>query len=362
MQVAAASELIGSIYDAATAPEKWHGVLDRLRDVLNAKGVALQAFEPANGNRIRYSLDVGLDPHWLELLHTTYSALCPVGPMVLLAEIDKPTSIFYFIDEAEYVETRFYREWCAPQGVHEMMGAVLARRADEMGAFTMFGGPDRPRFAAEDYDLVGVLAPHVRRAASIADLFHHRTLPNGGFDDILDELPTAMFLVDGRGTLLRANTAGEALVRDGSFVRKTGDGLWFTAEASRKALREALALAVDEPQLIPIAAGEGGQLTAAVLRSKANPGTFAVLLHDAKPNFPALGRHLVEVFGFTPREFAVLLPMLEGKDVAEVAVFLGVGEATVRSHVKRLLEKTGCDRQVQMIQKVLKVMPPIRLG
>ena len=42
--------------------------------------------------------------------------------MLMLSELDQPGSISDQIGETEFLETRFYSEWCRPQDYYEMAG------------------------------------------------------------------------------------------------------------------------------------------------------------------------------------------------------------------------------------------------
>jgi DNA-binding CsgD family transcriptional regulator len=64
---------------------------------------------------------------------------------------------------------------------------------------------------------------------------------------------------------------------------------------------------------------------------------------------PALAAALARRFALTPREAEVALVLSRGINLREVAQELGIGIATVRSHLQHLFEKTGTHRQVELI-------------
>ncbi|TCB90722.1 hypothetical protein E0H26_26880 [Micromonospora zingiberis] len=51
----------------------------------------------------------------------------------------------------------------------------------------------------------------------------------------------------------------------------------------------------------------------------------------------------------TPREREVLLAVAQGRSNAEVAVDLGIGDETVKTHVSEVLRKLGCRDRVQAV-------------
>jgi DNA-binding CsgD family transcriptional regulator len=58
---------------------------------------------------------------------------------------------------------------------------------------------------------------------------------------------------------------------------------------------------------------------------------------------------LRDLFGLTPAEARVACRLV-GETVDEVAEALGVGVATVRTHVQHLLAKTGTRRQSELVR------------
>src|SRR5690606_11472116 len=99
-----------------------------------------------------------------------------------------------------------------------------------------------------------------------------------------------------------------------------------------------------------------------ILAVDAERRLHAVFLKAQDSEIPPIGRYLAGLFGLTPREVAVLMPLLKGMSPAEVADELGVSVATVRSHLQRLFAKTRTERQVDLVRVVLQSIPPVQLA
>ena len=52
--------------------------------------------------------------------------------------------------------------------------------------------------------------------------------------------------------------------------------------------------------------------------------------------------------------------MLPGLEVPEIAAALGVNVTTVKTHLARIFEKTGVNRQTDLIALLMRHVPPIR--
>ena len=57
-------------------------------------------------------------------------------------------------------------------------------------------------------------------------------------------------------------------------------------------------------------------------------------------------------FSLTPAELRVLFAVIEVGAVAEVSHVLGISEATVKTHLQHLFDKTGTHRQAELVKLV----------
>jgi len=67
------------------------------------------------------------------------------------------------------------------------------------------------------------------------------------------------------------------------------------------------------------------------------------------PEAPIAAARLGDLFGLTRAESAVAAALGRGAAPDEIAADLGIGLATVRSHLKRILAKTGTHRQAEAV-------------
>jgi DNA-binding CsgD family transcriptional regulator len=61
-------------------------------------------------------------------------------------------------------------------------------------------------------------------------------------------------------------------------------------------------------------------------------------------------RTLAERYGLTPTELRVLVALADVGGVPDVAEALGIAISTVKTHVHRLLAKTGATRQADLVK------------
>jgi DNA-binding CsgD family transcriptional regulator len=67
---------------------------------------------------------------------------------------------------------------------------------------------------------------------------------------------------------------------------------------------------------------------------------------------PPIAQAIAETFDLTATEVRVLLSCVEWNGVAEAAAALGVGRATVKTHLHRLFRKTGTSCQAELVKLV----------
>jgi DNA-binding CsgD family transcriptional regulator len=68
---------------------------------------------------------------------------------------------------------------------------------------------------------------------------------------------------------------------------------------------------------------------------------------------------LAKQFKLTPAELRVLFALVEIGGVPEATEVLGISEATTRTHLRHLFEKTGTSRQAELVKLVAKYGTPL---
>jgi DNA-binding CsgD family transcriptional regulator len=252
-----------------------------------------------------------------------------------------------------------------PQAWLDLAASLL----DESGTGDAVLSPFRP---ARIDDLarrrVRLLLPHIRRAIFIGKVLLLRDAKTATLADALDSIAAALFLVDGQGRLTRSNARGEALIADGSILRTAGGRLVVSDSVADQALRDALAVAASGEAMpgqqgiaVPLGRCDGDWQVAHVLpvpsnaRRKVAAGGEAiatVLVRKALLATPPTPEIIARLYGLTPSELRVLLAVFESDGAPDFSEVLGISEPTMRTHLRRLFEKTGAKRQADLVKLV----------
>src|SRR5690606_22626529 len=109
-----------------------------------------------------YHDDGVLDPHYKRLYFEQYGRIDPSNAAHLFAELEQPVSTADVMDYDEFRQSRFYREWGAPQGLADFLTAPIEKRGDWAALFGVFR---HHRHGAVDEGArhrMRLLVPHVR--------------------------------------------------------------------------------------------------------------------------------------------------------------------------------------------------------
>jgi DNA-binding CsgD family transcriptional regulator len=195
------------------------------------------------------------------------------------------------------------------------------------------------------------------------------------FADVLDGISAGMFLVEANARVVHANAAGRAILRAGDLLHSAGGRVVAGDARADQALREAFAAAANGGDAIgskgiavPLTARDDERHIAHVLRLTACERrwgdiscTAVAALFVRKAEMEPLSPPdvIAKIYELTPTELRVLLGIVEVGGVPEVAVALGVAESTVKTHVGRLFEKTGANRQADLVRLVAGFSSPL---
>jgi DNA-binding CsgD family transcriptional regulator len=234
-------------------------------------------------------------------------------------------------------------------------------------------------------------------------------------ESALDWLPIGYLLVDCEGRVLKANRAAQAMVQRCDGLSMSGEMLEASDGQAAVTLREAIRRASDGE--VQAAAAFGGIVH--ISRARARPLTVILvpiqpprgsvdltepraarrifvtrrpvgpqLRQLLKPNRPQLvspattpgvrrrclvallipegeiglqksGHLLRHLYGLTQREADVASDLLQGHRVSDIARLRELSVNTVRTHLKRLLEKTRTTRQADLLRVLVASFPPV---
>jgi len=359
--------LVDLLYAVCDDLGRWPVFLRRLTRATGAKmavvheidldsgcDLSLTAFPPDAATRDRYNRRFGRGPGnpWLTGRATAQLALGRV-----FAGRDGPRA-------ASLQQTPFYEEFLEPLGVLDHLTVVFDVQASHTCALSLLVAEGAEPPGADARSLLAELVPHLRRALRLSGLLAGARRLQLALEDTVERVPIGMLLFDRDGRLVLANGRARRLLGDerGLLVdqdgRPSGESPEVTA-ALRGLLDGAATQVEGEPRpparqlLLPRARGRRplSALVAPVSAGpRADPAAFAALfLSDPEERLSPRAELLQQRCGLTPTEARVAAMMVQGNSVEEVAAALDSSLHTVRTHLKRIFNKTGTHRQASLV-------------
>lgn len=262
-----------------------------------------------------------------------------------------------------------------PQGLVDSVHALLERSVATAAAMVVSRHKRDGLVDEETRRRMRLIVPHVRRAALIGKVIELKTAEAATFADTLDGIGAGMLLVDATGHLVHANLAGHAMLAKSDVLHAPGGRLVANDPKTNQALAEIFATAGNGDVAIgikgvalPLCARDGERHVAHVLpltsgarrRAGANYRAAAALfVHRAALDRPSPPEAIAKAFKLTPMELRVLLAVVEVGGVPEVAETLGIAETTVKTHLHQTYQKTGTNRQADLVKLVAAFSNPL---
>jgi DNA-binding CsgD family transcriptional regulator len=361
------SRLIGDIYDASLDPALWPVAFEKASRYIGGSAVSLTSRDLV-GKKSNLHFSSGHDPDFLRRYLDQYGRINPLFPTAYFFDIEKTLAVPDCLPLAEFCRTRFAVEWVVPQGFVDTMLANLDKSPANSAVFTvMFHARNglandaaRHRFA--------LVVPHVRRALLIGNVINRHKIEAAALADTLDTLVSGMFIVNGTGRIIHANASGYAMVTEAKVLRALDGRLIATDPLVDHALLDVITAAESGDTAlgrrgvaVPLKARDGDRYVAHVLpltsgaRRKAGiayGAVAAIFVRKAGLDLPSPPIVIAQEFRLTPAELRVLFSIIEMDGASEVADVLGIAEATVRTHLHRLFEKTDTSGQADLVKLV----------
>jgi DNA-binding CsgD family transcriptional regulator len=261
----------------------------------------------------------------------------------------------------------------SPQGWGDVLSVNLDKTATGRAVFSIARHARDGLVDEEMRQRVRLLVPHVRRAVMIGKLIDLNRHQAAALADTLDGLHAGAFLVDADGRLVHANTSANDMLNDGNVLHANGRLVAFDAKGDQElhdifaAARDGDAALGGKGVAVQLTARNGDRFVTHVLplttgaRRKAGvpySAVAAVFVQRAGNDTPPSLDALAERYQLTPSELRVLIAIIDIGGVPEVAATLHLSQATVRTHLRHVFEKTGVRRQADLVKLIASQSSP----
>lgn len=366
------SELIGLIYDCTLDPTVWAQVIPAIGSATNCFAGML-AVTDLETSTVRFAHIWNYEPVWLARLPAYADDVAQLEKkfLTLRQGLGDPGTASREMPEA--YESRYNREWVEPQGIVDVLSLIVMRQPDRLGTLSFSRHGRSGLVTEEDIAVLRLLAPHIRRAIAISDLFGMQAVETATFGSVLDSFQFGILLVDRDLAIVHANAAANtALAGRGPLYAEKGK-----AALRGRPAQHALERAVQQAASGAAALGGSGigipvgdkerpcvvhvlPLRQSQLRSGLGPRAV-VALFIAPASLPSHtpSDALAVIYDLTPAETKIFALIAAGLSQAEIADKFGIAPSTVKSHLLRLFAKTGCHRQSDLMKLAADLSVPV---
>lgn len=371
-------QVVEAIYDSIADVDRWQATLEAICNLAEGR-LAMLAVIDTISSSARFSVSCG-DPAVLEPLKHDYGSQVPFYAAVPKMEIDVPFTVdsIYALQGPDtrqrWLESRIVREWVQPNRLDDFFWVALMKRPTRIGTLMVVTDKDRRQISREDLELVCLLAPHVRRAVTIGDLFEAERRKAEIFRSIIESLDHPVLIVAEDMTIIFANPSAEALLAENISVACVRGQLSFTYANANAAIGRAVQLGTrDEFALgpcginIPLAktavpaVAHVMPLARREISARISQRAAAAIFIAAAGSTPTPALDAIAaLFGLTAAERRVAGHVAAGLTRKEIAAAGGVSDGTVKSQLATIFDKTGTGDQRELELLMRELSPPLR--
>jgi DNA-binding CsgD family transcriptional regulator/PAS domain-containing protein len=361
------SSVVADIYDAAIDPALWQRALASICNYVGGSMAALLWHDSA-AQQAQVMHIFNDDPGYTKLYFEKYLTMNPFFPAAGFVEAGVVHTQREIMPQTELEQTRFYKEWIAPQGIVDAVSVNL-----EVGITrsSMINIRTDASYGVVDQKMkkrLALLVPHLQRAVMIGRLFDQSEASERALITTLDHVEAAVFLVGVDGAIAFANEPARKMLDERMFVDARDNVLHAIADDSDRILRDVFIAAANGDAsvgvrgvAVPLTTSSEERWFAHVLpltsgrrlqAGQANHAVAAIFIRKTAPNAPPPLVSIAKLYKLTTSEVRVLDAVLKTNGVKAIAETLGLSQATVKTHLHNVFRKTGTKRQGDLVKLV----------
>jgi DNA-binding CsgD family transcriptional regulator len=275
------------------------------------------------------------------------------------------------VSQAEYLKSEFWNDFARPIDIFRAACAIIesGQSPGTRTYLTVFRPRQSERFDKHTLAFLHTIQPHVLRSLKLGRLLSSVASERTILQAMLAAVPTPMLACTPDAHVRYANPAAEALLRENDGLSSNGLRLVATTATHTDQLARAIGEAAGT--ITPDGArtgrtlqvpqrSTGGSMTITVMPLPQADGRIPgiecaralVIVHHQRRSLELAIARLCETYALTAAETKVVGSMLGGGALPQVAMRLGIGHSTARTHLKHIFAKTQTRRQGELLQLV----------
>jgi DNA-binding CsgD family transcriptional regulator len=357
--------VISEIYKAGAGAVTWDDALGVVCSEADWLGGQMISINFATGS-VQYSHAAGVPPEAELAYYRRYHAFDPRVPLA----VQRPVGDWFFdeddIPEPVAESNPFYQDLLIPVGGRYSAVTKLLEKDGQISAVGFLARRERGGFDAEQRALLARLSYHLREATALYERTRQVREAAAVGLQLIQRLNRPAMVLGAGGALVLSNDRAAQWMSGSSSIVEKGGVVTGSDEATDRLLRDALTRCFERV--------DNGAAEVVRLRPRSGQGVTTLSLTPFVPAaslfaFGGEKRVLLEAhstedstnadlalwaatFDLTLAEAQVAALMAEGKSAEQIASQRQVSIGTVRTQIKALLEKTGSERQLEVVARL----------
>ena len=361
--------LIGLIYDAALQPELWPTFAKQLCEAVHSEDFNIHSVNTMSGKtNLAFTTT---PPEAMQRYFTTYHDLNPYSQRSF--HLLKTGSLFRSHEDCppeEFEQTEFYRDYFRELNLFHAIAMTVWHEADLASNVSLARSRERGIYTDEEADLLRILLPHLQRSFRIGNMLADLQLERDMLSKTLDKLPQGALVINELGYPIFMNeSAQQMLARQDGFALDRQGKLQVTNRAAAVELQQMIhsasqrfdALKQDCGGVMQIERPSGlrayslmiAPLNLELSQLNYQQAAAMIFITDPEAQSAAPAEVLQNLYGLTPAEAKLAALLAQGKSLTEAATELHVTQNTARTHLKHVFQKTGVNRQSELVKLIL---------
>jgi DNA-binding CsgD family transcriptional regulator len=355
-------DLIDSAYAAALDPEGWQTFVDGLSRAYG--GLAALYMQDTETLASRITVFAGTDQSYADQFenyycfkNVWYQKKRRLGE-ILAGDV---------AESREVQRSEYYADWLKPQGFSSSIVTPVMIQGSSVLNVVLLRAATSARFRDTEIEVWTRLVPHMVRAVEVRQKCQVSQLQRDSALLALDDLQVGVILVSPEGRLLLSNPAAEQVLSSGSGLRIVSGCLCAETPAATSRLHRLIfesahtgtGKGTHPGGTMALPSGNGPPLAVMVSPVPVSGGALAsmpmamLLLTDPRKSARVDKEALERLYGLTPAQAQLLQALVDGRRLTDYADEAGLSINTVKSHMKQIFEKTGENRQADLVRQVL---------
>jgi DNA-binding CsgD family transcriptional regulator/PAS domain-containing protein len=362
--------VIDEFYQAALEPGYWPTALRQLGQAVGRSGViVLSAYEPELGAPQLYH-SFGYDLGYWQRVQEEHSTPQTNRYIRLISgarpgQVLQPRTVMTL---TEWLDDPIYRKFLKPDGLGDGLAAPLYHGRGGFAALATFRGIHYER---EHLRILASNLPHIRHALRVQQRLTKQANHTQQIRSALDRLRHGVILCDRRGHVLHANAsaaqlldepAGLTIGRGGFLIASNPNDtgrlrhLIMSTEIGRQSYSTGTQQAGGAMSISrDMSAGPLSVVVAPIpAGTRPSRATVMIIVSEQEAGPQISGSSLAQLYGLTPAEARLAIQLLAGQDLPAASEALKITQNTAKTLLRRIFERTGTNRQSDLIKLVLR--------